>query len=63
MPELPEVEVVRRGLAGHVLNRRIARVDVAHPRAVRRHPTGGTDFAARLTGHTLTAACRRGTPA
>ena len=60
MPELPEVEVVRRGLAGHVLNRRIARVDVAHPRSVRRHVAGGTDFAARLTGHTLTAACRRG---
>ena len=60
MPELPEVEVVRRGLAGHVLDRRIARVDVAHPRAVRRHPAGGDDFAARLVGRTITAACRRG---
>ena len=60
MPELPEVEVVRRGLAGHVLDRRIARVDVAHPRAVRRHPAGGADFAARLAGRTVTAARRRG---
>jgi formamidopyrimidine-DNA glycosylase len=60
VPELPEVEVVRRGLAGHVLDRRIARVDVAHPRAVRRHPAGGDDFAARLVGRTITAACRRG---
>ena len=60
MPELPEVEVVRRGLAGHVLDRRIARVDVAHPRAVRRHPAGGDDFAARLAGRTITAARRRG---
>ena len=60
MPELPEVEVVRRGLAGHVLDRRIARVDVAHPRAVRRHLAGGDDFAARLAGRTITAACRRG---
>ncbi|MDT7578922.1 MAG: formamidopyrimidine-DNA glycosylase [Pseudonocardiales bacterium] len=60
MPELPEVEVVRRGLAGHVLDRRIARVDVAHPRAVRRHVAGGDDFAARLVGRTITAACRRG---
>ena len=60
MPELPEVEVVRRGLAGHVLGRRIDRVEVAHPRAVRRHLAGGTDFAARLAGHTITAACRRG---
>jgi formamidopyrimidine-DNA glycosylase len=60
MPELPEVEVVRRGLAGHVLDRRIARVEVAHPRAVRRHAAGGGDFAARLAGRTITAACRRG---
>jgi formamidopyrimidine-DNA glycosylase len=60
VPELPEVEVVRRGLAGHVLDRRIARVDVAHPRAVRRHAEGGDDFAARLPGRTITAACRRG---
>jgi formamidopyrimidine-DNA glycosylase len=60
VPELPEVEVVRRGLAAHVLDRKIARVDVAHPRAVRRHLPGGPDFAARLAGRTITAACRRG---
>ena len=60
MPELPEVEVVRRGLADHVLDRTIARVEVAHPRAVRRHLAGGGDFAARLAGHTITAARRRG---
>ena len=60
MPELPEVEVVRRGLEGHVVGRRIARVDVAHPRAVRRHVEGGDDFAARLVGHTVASARRRG---
>ena len=60
MPELPEVEVVRRGLADHVLARRIARVEVAHPRAVRRHVEGPDDFAARLAGRTVTAARRRG---
>ena len=60
MPELPEVEVVRRGLAGHVLHRTITAVDVAHPRAVRRHSAGGADFAARLAGRTITAARRRG---
>ncbi|MDN5930476.1 MAG: DNA-formamidopyrimidine glycosylase, partial [Pseudonocardia sp.] len=60
MPELPEVEVVRRGLADHVLNRTIAAVDVAHPRAVRRHVAGGPDFAARLAGRTIAAARRRG---
>jgi formamidopyrimidine-DNA glycosylase len=60
VPELPEVEVVRRGLAGHVLDRKVVAVDVAHPRAVRRHPAGGDDFAARLVGRTITGARRRG---
>ena len=60
MPELPEVEVVRRGLADHVLDRKIAAVEVAHPRSVRRHPAGGDDFASRLTGRTITGARRRG---
>lgn len=60
MPELPEVEVVRRGLEGHVLDRRIERVEVLHPRPVRRHLAGPDDFAAALTGRTFTAARRRG---
>jgi formamidopyrimidine-DNA glycosylase len=60
VPELPEVEVVRRGLADHVLGRTIAEVAVAHPRAVRRHTAGAADFAARLTGRTVAGACRRG---
>ncbi len=60
MPELPEVEVVRRGLARWVAGRTVAAVEVAHPRAVRRHPGGGADFAARLRGRTLTGASRRG---
>ncbi|MBP2370129.1 bifunctional DNA-formamidopyrimidine glycosylase/DNA-(apurinic or apyrimidinic site) lyase [Pseudonocardia parietis] len=60
MPELPEVEVVRRGLADHVLDRRVAAVEVLHPRAVRRHPVGAQDFTARLTGRTMRAAARRG---
>jgi formamidopyrimidine-DNA glycosylase len=60
VPELPEVEVVRRGLADHVVDRTIARVEVAHSRAVRRHLEGGGDFATRLQGRTITAARRRG---
>ncbi|HEY3260441.1 MAG TPA: bifunctional DNA-formamidopyrimidine glycosylase/DNA-(apurinic or apyrimidinic site) lyase [Pseudonocardiaceae bacterium] len=60
MPELPEVEVVRRGLGEHVVGRRITAVEVRHPRAVRRHLPGAADFAARLDGRTVTAACRRG---
>ncbi|AOT61253.1 MULTISPECIES: bifunctional DNA-formamidopyrimidine glycosylase/DNA-(apurinic or apyrimidinic site) lyase [Streptomyces] len=60
MPELPEVEVVRRGLERWVSGRTVASVEVLHPRAVRRHPGGGPDFAARLTGHRIGAARRRG---
>ena len=60
MPELPEVEVVRRGLERGVVGRTIATVQVHHPRAVRRHLAGATDFAALLAGRTVTAALRRG---
>ncbi|MDY0812860.1 bifunctional DNA-formamidopyrimidine glycosylase/DNA-(apurinic or apyrimidinic site) lyase [Kitasatospora purpeofusca] len=60
MPELPEVEVVRRGLANWVAGRTVAGVDVLHPRAVRRQPAGAADFAARLTGTVFGAAQRRG---
>jgi formamidopyrimidine-DNA glycosylase len=60
VPELPEVEVVRRGLEAHVLGRRITGVEVLHPRPVRRHAAGPEDFAAALTGRTFTAARRRG---
>ena len=60
MPELPEVEVVRRGLEAHVLGRTIEAVEVLHPRPVRRHLPGPEDFAALLTGRAFTAARRRG---
>jgi formamidopyrimidine-DNA glycosylase len=60
VPELPEVEVVRRGLESHVLHRVIGDVEVLHPRPVRRHLAGPDDFAARLAGRTFTAARRRG---
>ena len=60
MPELPEVEVVRRGLEAHAVGARIAAVEVLHPRPVRRHAAGPTDFAARLTGRRIEAARRRG---
>ncbi|MCX4528345.1 MULTISPECIES: bifunctional DNA-formamidopyrimidine glycosylase/DNA-(apurinic or apyrimidinic site) lyase [unclassified Streptomyces] len=60
MPELPEVEVVRRGLERWVAGRTIVDVEVLHPRAVRRHPAGGADFAARLRGETFGVPRRRG---
>ncbi|WP_127573125.1 bifunctional DNA-formamidopyrimidine glycosylase/DNA-(apurinic or apyrimidinic site) lyase [Georgenia faecalis] len=60
MPELPEVETVRAGLAAHVVGRTVAGAEVRHPRAVRHHVGGGADLAARLAGRTITAAVRRG---
>ncbi|HET8961639.1 bifunctional DNA-formamidopyrimidine glycosylase/DNA-(apurinic or apyrimidinic site) lyase [Nocardioides sp.] len=60
MPELPEVEVVRSGLARHVLGRSITRVEVLHPRPVRRDPRGPEGFALALTGRRIEAARRRG---
>lgn len=58
MPELPEVETVRDGLARWVLHRPISAVTVHHPRAVRRHE--GADFASLLVGTSFAGARRRG---
>jgi formamidopyrimidine-DNA glycosylase len=60
MPELPEVEVVRRGLERWVTGTKVDDVEVLHPRPVRRHLAGADDFAARLRGVTVTDAVRRG---
>jgi formamidopyrimidine-DNA glycosylase len=60
MPELPEVETVRAGLAKHVLNREISKVVVSHPRAVRNHLAGAKDFQRRLLGQKFQTAKRRG---
>jgi formamidopyrimidine-DNA glycosylase len=60
MPELPEVEVVRRGLASHVTGKTLTGVRVHHPRAVRRHEAGPADLAARLLDMTITGTGRRG---
>ena len=46
VPELPEVETVRRGLQRHLPGRVVESVQVLHPRAVRRHAAGADDFAA-----------------
>ena len=60
MPELPEVEVVRRGLARWVTGATLGPVEVLHPRPVRRHEPGPADFAARLNGTRVTDVVRRG---
>jgi formamidopyrimidine-DNA glycosylase len=60
MPELPEVEVVRRGLEDHVVGRRIGSATFSGPRVARRHLPGGDDLADRLRGNLVQAARRRG---
>ncbi|MEY9925811.1 formamidopyrimidine-DNA glycosylase [Catenulispora sp. GP43] len=60
MPELPEVEVVRRGLERWAVGRTVATAEVLHPRAIRRYLDGPEAFAARTTGLTLLSAERRG---
>ncbi len=60
MPELPEVEVVRRGLQAHGAGKTITAVRVHHPRAVRRHEAGPADLTARLLGARITGTDRRG---
>lgn len=60
MPELPEVESVRLGLADALTGHTIGTVGVLHPRPVRRHAAGPDDFAATLVGRTFTEPRRRG---
>ena len=60
MPELPEVESVRRGLADLVAGRRVTDVEVLHPRLVRRQPEGPDGFTGLLRGQRLLAPRRRG---
>jgi formamidopyrimidine-DNA glycosylase len=60
MPELPEVEVVRRGLDRWVTGRTVLDAEVLHPRAVRRHAAGAADLESRLAGRRIAAASRRG---
>ncbi len=58
MPELPEVETVRRGLAATVVGRRLGPVVVTGARTVRR--TSGDAVVAGLCGRTIVSAERRG---
>ena len=60
MPELPEVETVRAGLADHSLGRPVQAVRVLDARSLRRHLPGPAHFEAALTGRTLRGAYRRG---
>ncbi|KRO47883.1 MAG: hypothetical protein ABR75_05755, partial [Acidimicrobiia bacterium BACL6 MAG-120924-bin43] len=58
MPELPEVETVRRGIERMAVGRRIAQVEVGRERTVRR--TSREALIDGLSGTTITHAGRRG---
>lgn len=58
MPELPEVETVRRGLDRHLVGRTVTAVEVGRERVVRR--TSREELITGLTGTTFVAAQRRG---
>ena len=60
MPELPEVETVRAGLADHSLGRPVRAVRVVDARSLRRHLPGPAHFETALTGRALRGAYRRG---
>jgi len=60
VPELPEVEVVRHGLAPAVTGAAIEAIEVYDERSLRRHPGPAEDFIDRLTGARLDSAVRRG---
>ncbi|MBX3193741.1 MAG: bifunctional DNA-formamidopyrimidine glycosylase/DNA-(apurinic or apyrimidinic site) lyase [Microbacteriaceae bacterium] len=60
MPELPEVEVVRLGLAPAATGARVDAVEVRDERSLRRHPGPAEDFVTRLRGARLGSPERRG---
>ena len=59
VPELPEAETVRRGLAGELAGRWLVGVDATGARSVRRHPDPG-ELHARLAGRRVTEVGRHG---
>jgi formamidopyrimidine-DNA glycosylase len=59
MPELPEVEVVRRDLEREVVGKKIKSVDVSGMRSIRRYRQR-KQFTGELDGRKITAVSRRG---
>ena len=60
MPELPEVEVVRKGLAKHVKNRKISNAKVRNNRALRNFKFSTKTFEKTVSGFTINSVERRG---
>ena len=60
MPELPEVEVVRKGLAKHIKNRKIEKAKVRNNRALRNFEFSSKTFEKTVSGFTINSVERRG---
>lgn len=60
MPELPEVETVRAGLAPALTNAIVTSVDVHDVRSLKRHPGGIQDFIQTMVGSKVLGVVRRG---
>jgi len=60
VPELPEVEVVRRGLEPYTGDWTVHTVEVREPRSLKRHPGPAEDFIHRVEGSRLRRIARRG---
>lgn len=60
MPELPEVETVRAGLAQHITGATFTDITVFKDRSVRQHLGGPRDFARQLKGTSIECVSRRG---
>jgi len=60
VPELPEVETVRAGLAPALSNSTVKQIEVLDVRSLKRHLAGPADFVTTLTGAKILAVVRRG---
>ena len=60
MPELPEVETVRAGLAQHLVGAKVKNIEVLDARSLKRNLGGVSGFLNELTGSTIQAVVRRG---
>ncbi|MEO0048893.1 MAG: hypothetical protein RL556_225, partial [Actinomycetota bacterium] len=60
MPELPEVETVRSGLAPALTGATVNSIDIFDQRSLRRHLGGVSDFCETLVGRRILGVVRRG---
>jgi formamidopyrimidine-DNA glycosylase len=60
MPELPEVETVRAGLAQHLVGAKVKDIEVLDARSLKKNQGGVTGFLNELKGSTIQSVVRRG---